>query len=385
MNIAFLFNSDHPSFDGYYGRPIMDKILGTQELQRTNRHMKVSIGNILTYSTVVESKTPQISSLIKLCHALYRPKNFNHLIHDRIEATHGNATVFCWLFQNMTDSIAKAIHKKLIPDTTYVGAMDVDFSEPLHLNFFRNSLCEVYRLHGKQCSVFYDMGHNEDPDIVVQESFEQFGFNVDYEDIGARRTIFDKYDSLEHFKRVEDFKFVFSGFHGLNADHASDLAICLEELHPKLFDTFASAARTINRAETEEDFAQAALSGRRLLESTANYLFPPQNETWNGRKVGNPEYKNRLWAYIEKTITELGNTDTAILQTLGDEVDRLVKLFNAELHANPTKDKVEAAFSALVIWISKVIELDPAAVRKPYLAYEQELSMFFKDVMHYQT
>jgi hypothetical protein len=42
----------------------------------------------------------------------------------------------------------------------------------------------------------------------------------------------------------------------------------------------------LDRAETEEDLAQAALSGRRLLEKTADYLFPPQPTDWNGRKVG---------------------------------------------------------------------------------------------------
>ncbi len=380
MNVAFLFNSDHPSLGGYYGPPVMDRILGAQELQKTNRHMRVSIGDILTYSAATESRTPTIAFLVMLCRAVYQPKVFDRLIHERLEATHGKATVFCWLFQNMTAPIAEALHAKLVPDPAYLGAMDVDFSEPLHLRFFRNSLCEEYRLHNKHCSVFYEMAHNEDPDIVVREGFEQHGFKVDYEDIGARRTTFDNYDTLEHFKRVEDFKRVFSGFNDLGADRASDLALSLEELHPKLFDAFASAARTLERAETEEDYAQAALSGRRLLERTADYLFPPREERWNGRKVGRAQYKNRLWAYIEQATTESAMVDPNDLTTLGKEADRLVDLFNAGLHANPTREKVEAAFSALVIWLSEVIELAPAAARKPYLAYERELLDFFDDV-----
>jgi hypothetical protein len=147
--------------------------------------------------------------------------------------------------------------------------MDVDFSEPLHLGFFRNSLIEECRLRGKHCSVFYDMGQNEDPDFVVRNCFEQHGFKVDYENIGARGTIFDNYDTLEHFKRVKDFKSVFSGFNDLGTDRVSDLAHSLEELHPKLFDVFASAARTLERAETEEDCGKlhflAAVCWRRWL------------------------------------------------------------------------------------------------------------------------
>lgn len=358
----------------------MDRILGTDVLQRTNRNMRISIGDIPTFSAAAQSKTPTIAFLVETCRRVYMPNAFDRLIIDRLEATYATTTVFCWLFQNMAVPVAEKLHTKLAPDPAYLCAMDVNFSKPLHLGFFRNSLCENYRLYGNRSSVFFHMGENEDPDIAIREGFEKHGFTVDYEDIGARRTIFDNYDTLEHFKRIEDFKSVFAGFSNLDDDRVSDLALSLEELHPKLFDAFASAARTIQRAETEEDCAQAALSGRRLLERTADYLFPPQDVDWNGRKVGRPEYKNRLWAYIEQTITKLkiGNGNT--LNCLGKEADRLVELFNAGLHAEPTRQKVEAAFTDLVIWLSQVIELAPAAVRRPNLAYEQALIDFMKDV-----
>jgi len=379
MNIAFLFNSDHPSLGGYYGPPVMDRILGTEVLQNANRHMRVSTGDILTYSAASRNTPSTIAFAdyhVMLCRAVYQPKNFDKLINDRLDATHGKATVFCWLFQNMTTSIGSALHAKLFPEDAYLGAMDVNFSEHFHLYFFHNSLVEHYRLQGNRCSVFFDMGVNDDPDIFLREQFEQYGFRVDYEDTGARGTIFDNYDTPEHFNRVEDFKRVFAGFNDLDADYASDLVLSLEELHPKLFDAFAAAARTLERAETEEDYAQAALSGRRLLERIADYLFPPREEMWNQRKVGRPEYRNRLWAYIERTTTELTITDPNILTTLGKEADRLVELFNAGLHANPTEDKVKAAFSSLLIWLSNVINLSPEAARRPYLAYEQELMKF---------
>jgi hypothetical protein len=380
MNIALLFNSDHPSLGGYYGPLVMDRILDAEVLQRANRHVRVSVGDILTFSAAADSSTPTSAFLVELCRAVYQPKVYGRLLHDRLDATHGKATVFCWLFQNMTEPIAEVLHAKLTPDPAYLGAMDVDFSEPLHLQFFRNSLIETCRLRGSRCSVFYDMGQNEDPDIAEREAFEQHGFTVEFEDMGARRTIFDKYDTLEHFKRVEDFKRVFSAIRSLGVDRACDLALNLEELHPKLFDAFASAARTLERAETAEDYAQAALSGRRLLEQAANYLFPPREELWGGRKVGAPDYRNRLWAYIEQATTESAVADTDLLSALGEEADRLVELLNAGLHADPTREKVEGAFVDLVIWLSEVIELSPAAARRPYLAYEQELTGFLESL-----
>lgn len=380
MNVAFLFNSDHPELGGYYGGPVMDLILGTNVLQKELRSMRVSVGDILTFSAVSQSKDRTYAALDRLCRAVYVPPTFDRLNKHQLEATYTTATVYCWLFQNMTQTTAEQLHRKLQATAFYLGCMDVDFSSPLHLEFFRNGLIEKYRLTGTKCAVFYDMGENEDPDISVKEAFERGGFEVEYEDQGARRTIFDNYDSLEHFKRVRSFTSFCSKLPGLGDDDASALAHSLEELHPRLFDAFAAAARTLERAETEEDYAQAALSGRRLLERTADALFPPQALDWNGRKVGPAQFKNRLWAHIEKALSANG-APAGRLQSLGKEADRLLELFNSGLHASPTREKVELAFRDLVLWLSAVIDISPSMARDPYQPYEGELDSFFRSVL----
>ncbi|WP_131721631.1 hypothetical protein [Xanthomonas sp. NCPPB 1128] len=380
MNIAFLFNSDHPSLGGYYGPPVMDLILKTGILQNEVRSMRVSVGDILTFSAAGESKDPTYDYLVQLCRKVYVPNSFHHLNMEKLEATFRNATVYCWLVQNITSAAAQLLDQKLDPVDCYLGAMDVNFSTPLHLKFFRNSLIEKYRLNGRRCAVFYDMGLNEDPDISVKESFEEHGYIVSYEDQGARRTIFDNYDTLAHFKRVESFKEFCSTLPELTTDDASDLAHSLEELHPKLFDAFAAAARTLDRAETEEDYAQAALSGRRLLERTADSLFSPSDTEWKGRKVGAAQYKNRLWAYVEQALEASGNASERLVP-LGKEADRLVDLFNAGLHAAPTKQKVELAFRDLIIWLSVVIKINPEMARDPYEPYGDELASFWNSVV----
>lgn len=381
MNIALLFNSGHPSLESGYGSCVMERILGTRVLQDARRYMRVSVGDVLTDFAVTKSRTRTRSESIKLCDSVYRAKEFDRLVRNRLETTYGRATVFCWLFQNMTVEIAEALNSNLLPDPAYLGAMDVDFSNSVHLQLFRNSLPEIYRLYGKNCSTFYSMGENEDPDVVTHEIFTRHGFVVDYEDTGARRTIFDNYDTPEHFTRIQDFTRVFQSMAGLSLDRVSDLVLMLEEVHPKLFDAFASAARTLERAETEEDLAQAALSGRRLLERVADCLFPAQEPDWNGRKVGRAQYKNRLWAYIQQTITEVSLTDATVLPRLGKEADRLVELFNSGLHANPTREKVQEAFRDFVLWLAQVIDLSPKHARRAYLAYEGELDKFFRNVM----
>ncbi len=45
MNVAFLFNSDHPSIAGCYGPRVMEKVLQTGVLQAAQRSMRVSVGD----------------------------------------------------------------------------------------------------------------------------------------------------------------------------------------------------------------------------------------------------------------------------------------------------------------------------------------------------
>lgn len=381
MDIAFLFNADHPMLEGLYSFAVMSRILSSNVLQPSDRNIRISTGDILTYSVVAQSPTPTTAKLVSVCRKLYRPDELDLLIPDRLRATHGKATVFCWLFQNMTADIGRSLHSELVRDPAYLGAMDVNFSVPLHLQFFRNSLPERYRVRGRSCSVFYSMRENEYPDTAIHSVFEENGFNVSYEDIGARRTLFDNYDTIDHFRRVQDFKKVFAQLNGLSSDQVSNLVVSLEELHPKLLEVLAAISRTLERAETEEDFAQVALSGRRLLEKTADYLFPPRDEQWNGRDVGRTQYKNRLWAYIEKTIREAGIEDATVLSSVGKEADRLIALFNAGLHAEPMKKDTEEAFRDLVVWLTRVIELSPSHARRPYLAYEKEFLAFMREVV----
>lgn len=367
MDIALLFNPQHPTLSGSYGYAVMRLILGTGVLQSSNRHMRISRGDVVTTTTEASK-------------ALYVPRNLDLLIHERKDALFRPAAIWCWQFQNATVEIAARLHEALLSCPSFLGAMDLNFSDALQLRAFRNSLPEVYRVMGRRCWLFYHMGEAWAVDMATKEIFEQYNFIVETENMGARRTVFDNYDSAEHFHRVSDFNSVFARFEGLDGDSVSDLALLLEEIHPKLFDALASAARAVDRAETEEDLAQAALSGRRLMEKIADYLYPPHHGKRKGRDVGRDKFKNRLWAYIEDTLAETGLEDSSMLLRLGKEADRLVDLFNSGLHSHPERGKVETAFRDLVIWLTKAIQISPTHARKAYLAYEDEIGRFMRRI-----
>lgn len=386
MDVVFLFNSNDPKYKGIYGYRIKKKVLSTGVLQASNRRMRCLIGDVVTFSHVSRRKQNRsYADLAELEIQVYQPSGWDRRIWSRLERTFARATVYCLVFQNITAEMANSLHGALKSDRSYLGAMSVDYSYHPHLVFFRNSLIELCRIEGRKCSLFYSMGENEDPDIALKEIFEKNGYSVTYEDSGARRTIFDNYDTLGHFRRVEIFRRVVVGLLAATDDQASNFVFSLEELHPYLFDILFAAVDTFARAETAEQLAQASLSGRRFLKHFADSLYPPSEEKFVGRKgkrgVGKTHYKNRLWAFIESTMDRIGRFDEQIFFAMGRETDRLCELFNSGLHHSPTKEKVAKALLDLVTWASDLIEIDPSSVRRPYGAYEEEIRKFFMEVV----
>lgn len=385
MNVAFLFNSDHPEIGGWYGKTVMDKILETQVIQDSKRHMRLSLGDV------------EFSSVRGREQEVYTPFSWDRRVVDRLEATYGKAVVYSWLFQNMSDEIAEDLHEELKNLPYYLGAMDLEFSNPFHLYCFRNRLPEYYRFYGNNCSLFYSMSEADGQDEGMKEVLEGFGFNASFEDTGARRTIFDNFDTIDHFKRILNFRQIFSEFDGWSDNETSQLVYHLEELHPYLFNILYAAARAYSRAEVMEELSQSYLSGRRFIEQLSNTLFPPQDEPYKAkdgleRKVGQDKHINRLAAYIETAAVDHHNAEE-IIKKLGSEANRLYEVFCRGVHKPHSRDKeflaererAKQAFSDLGAWLIQLIEINPQTIRRPYAAYNEDIIDFLRDALKERT
>ena len=111
MNVAFLFNSDDPKYNGFYGDPIRNTVFGLGILQASNRHMKVSVGDVLIYGN---AKT--WAEYDALTERVYFADTWSEFLLDRLRATFRKATVYALTFENMTRKIALALHEALKPD-----------------------------------------------------------------------------------------------------------------------------------------------------------------------------------------------------------------------------------------------------------------------------
>ena len=223
------------------------------------------------------------------------------------------------------------------------------------------------------------MGNEDEKDECETEELLKLGFTeVDWEDQGAHHTIFDDFDTPEHFIQLKVIEQNFASVLPNGEDEAGELVMMLEDLNPKLFNALGSAVRALSAAKTEEDYAHVGISGRRYVEQLADALFPASAVPFNGRAVSAPKYKNRLWAFIDKSLPPERPSRRNEMHSLGREVDRLIDAVNALLHGQPDRESALRVFADLAKLTIALLQLDPAATRQPYHAFEQKIVDFLE-------
>lgn len=118
----------------------------------------------------------------------------------------------------------------------------------------------------------------------------------------------------------------------------------LLDLNPAIAEQLMLAFKSIS-SDKEEEWSQALTTCRRLLEGLADELYPASKEKFNGRAVGQGQYVNRLWAFMDGAIQSESNKDLAKahIDFLGSWLDKVNKLTNKGVHAE--LDRIEAVKS----------------------------------------
>lgn len=377
MVIAILFNSDHPSLGSYYGWSIKQHIFNSKILQASGIHLKIGCGDLLFYSHA--KTTNDIKQFAQK--TLFDTKS-EWISKDKICSCILNSTIFTWVVQNATLDLTEKLHNYLISFPSYLGIHEINFAYPYHLVFFRNYIGEQYRIIGNSIRIFCFMGEFEEYDIAEFDELKKLGFDdVDLEDSGARLTIFDDYDSPEHFQQIDDFITQTSSYFKNGENDAFELCMLLSDVNPKLFNSLGAAVRATKHIQNEEDVAHIALSGRRYLEQLADVLFEPSDGKFNGRNVRKADYKNRIWSFIETSIQQ-NDEDKSNIIKLGKEIDRLVDLFNSAIHGIPNQAEIINGFADLAKISLVLITLQPMYAKDPYFAYEKRLLDFIDECLN---
>lgn len=368
MIIALLFDWRAYGQSGNYWHKIRKAVFVTDLIQRSGRHMKLAIGDVLV--GLRAGQDPEA-----LFNAAFNNSDWSLFYGERLQ--NGFPTVFGMVFDNMPCNLATELHEALFKHRGYMGALSVHLEFGPHLALYRNRLPPQYRLQGRRLRSFYSMGNMDGCDEHDLNDMRTLGYSdLDFEDTGAGRTIFDDFDTTRHFAKVAAFRTLLSGELAGGEDDAYELTMLLEDLSPKLFNALGAAAERLSEAENEEEVAQVALSGRRYLEQLADALFPPTDDSPSGRSLNKSAYKNRLWAFVEEAVAG----DEERLNSVGKEIDRVVTEVNAGLHADRPKARVASAICDAAKLTATLFSLNPDAAKNGYLAYTDSLRTFVREL-----
>lgn len=357
MNVAFLFDAYYPAHKSNYYTAERTLLFGNGLIRQSGRHVKMSHGDVLIPNGTTAERD-RLREAVYLDHGLWRA------VHQgKLRDTWGRAEVSAMMFENMPRDLVDRLYGVLSTDGSFLGAIEVNFAYGPHLSLLRNSLILSHRLKGDIARVFYSMGNEDGRDPHELTAMRALGYtDVDWEDKGARKTIFDDFDTPDHFAQVLSIRETVAPLMNGGEDAACELCLVLEDLNPVLFNALGAASVALNNAAHEEHVAQASISGRRYMEQLADALFPARTTPHNGINVDASHYKNRLRAFVADN---LDGTDPLIAQ-IYSEIDRLVEEWNGGVHGNRTKDRMLRALADVSQLSAGLLALSPEAARQPY-------------------
>lgn len=366
--IAFLFNWRSYPCDANYWEIIRDTVFAPGILQRSGRHMKLSIGDVL----VGLEHDQDAEALFFAAFA-----NSDWRLVDENRLTDGFPSIFGMVFENMPRALASELNEALLPHAGFLGALSVHFVYGPHLALYRSRLPLQYRLQGTTLRRFFSMGEKDGCDPSELEDMRRLGYtDLAFEDSGMTGTIFDDFDTRRQFERVAAFRDLLLNTLNGNEDDIYQLSMMLEDLSPKLFYSLGAAANRLTNAEDQEEVAQVAISGRRYMEQLADALFPPTNTPRENRRLDRAAYRNRLWAFVEDHTAN----DSSRLKKIGNEIDRIAGELNSAIHSDHSKEQVASLIGDAAILTANLFSLAPETIRNGYLAYMESFLAFVREL-----
>jgi hypothetical protein len=284
---------------------------------------------------------------------------------------------FAVLVEGLTASDAIALHKELIHLEGYYGALQILLTNPVHLVLYVRSLPARIRVVGNTARVLYSF--DEDPDIVGQDERDwethqeltatHLFSRVEWENTGIVDTFFDPFITPRHSEIVGELEQLLATQMSSVIDQ---IILRSAVLDPRITETLHAALDLFEAHRTGEQLAQVALACRRVLERLADALYPPRTETVGGRQVGKPQYRNRLWAYVDQQLTDSTTNKSllhASLADIGNRIDSLENLANKGLHAGVDAAEVQRLLVGLTTLTYDMLMLAPVpkgASEEPY-------------------
>lgn len=131
----------------------------------------------------------------------------------------------------------------------------------------------------------------------------------------------------------------------------------LLDVNPLLAEKLMVAFKRVS-SESLEEWSQALTTCRRFIEELADTIYPASSKEVNGRKLGETQYINRIWAFMDETIESNTNKDLAKahIDLIGSYLQRTHKQTNKGVHASLTRiEAVKSVFHTYLL-VADILE-----------------------------
>jgi hypothetical protein len=379
MIVAFHFRADAGVYSSVWVLSIQERIFRCLNETDRQAHAVIYSGDLLVHQDL----GPDGREAVLQALTGYDPRKWRTIDNEEFADVVFSKRVYVVAVEGLSTRLQDAVDAELRRSGDYLGAIEIDPANQVHWALYRQRLVPRYRYVNGEIRLFYrkfeeDAGADA-KDIGTAADLKRLGFQVTFEDSGLSHTIFDRYQSFEHSKRG-------AALEGYLNEHlariADEVLLRLSASRPQQMESLYAAFRTFALVETIEDIAQVAASCRRFLEGLADLLYPPRDSLVGGRKVSATEYRNRLWAYVEGSLSGAGkNLALAQLEDLGRRIDALDRLVNKGLHDQISQIEVRRLIVALVVLAYDLLSLTPPPLEAAIEPHAEAFNEIVRDVI----
>ena len=139
----------------------------------------------------------------------------------------------------------------------------------------------------------------------------------------------------------------------------------LLDLCPEAIEKFMVAYERL-ASSSAEDWSLALTAARRIFKSVADSLYPPRETTKGARKLGEDQYINRLWAFLDENAAAGSDKDLAKahINYMGAFLERLNEKASKGVHAEVSYEEAVRAVLYTYLTLGDLLEFAGKGLKK---------------------
>lgn len=139
----------------------------------------------------------------------------------------------------------------------------------------------------------------------------------------------------------------------------------LLDLNPVIAEQLMLSFKSMN-SKVAEERSQALTTARRFLKELADTIYPPRETIIGDRRLGEEQYINRIWAFMDEAIESKGDKVSAksLVDLIGLNIQNLYKGTNKGVHAEVSEIQSVLFIFQIYIMVGYLLDYLDTSVKK---------------------